>query len=158
MFTIKATYRGQTRKYTFHGINSFPGYDELSAQVCLYLHYKQPCFTYCLNFKIHRLFPIPLGFYLSGLLFGPDASSPAHILVSKEVRSAQDYSQSISPFRDRKWRHAVLKFTIYDIGSAPAPSWPFGEQILRLQVVVNITDYDFMQAVPRWPVWRIPCQ
>ena len=34
MFSVKATYRGETRKFTFPE-NQFPSYDQLTAQVSL---------------------------------------------------------------------------------------------------------------------------
>jgi next-to-BRCA1 protein 1 len=35
MFTVKATYRNETRKFSFSGTVLFPTYEELYQQVCL---------------------------------------------------------------------------------------------------------------------------
>jgi next-to-BRCA1 protein 1 len=81
------------------------------------------CLTAGTHFKIQRLFLIPNSFYLSKLLFSPSASSPARILLGKEVHTASGYLQCTRPYEHRKWEHGLLKFTVYDTDTSILPSF-----------------------------------
>ncbi|TFK56841.1 hypothetical protein OE88DRAFT_1730284 [Heliocybe sulcata] len=97
MFTVKATYRNQTRKFTFADHQSFfPTYNQIFHQ-------------------LYRVFPISQSYYLSKLLFSPSPTSPnARILLSKEVHNAEDYERAIRQFQGRSWPDALLRFTVFD--------------------------------------------
>ncbi|KAJ3517856.1 hypothetical protein NLJ89_g241 [Agrocybe chaxingu] len=95
MFTIKATYRNETRKYTFPDTNTFPPYHSICTE-------------------LRRIFSIIQPFYLSKLQFSPDATSASRILIGKEVRSSHDYHRYIRQFKDRSWPNALLRLTICD--------------------------------------------
>ncbi|KJA28423.1 hypothetical protein HYPSUDRAFT_1087110 [Hypholoma sublateritium FD-334 SS-4] len=97
MFTIKVTYHGQTRKHTFSDINTFPSYDQICTQ-------------------LYRVFSISNNFYLSRLLFSPNASQPSHILIAAEVHNSLDYNKCIRQHKDRVWRHGLLRFNMCDVG------------------------------------------
>jgi hypothetical protein len=97
MFTVKATYRGETRKLTFPECQSrFPSYDEL---------YRQ----------LYRVFPISRSIVLSKLLFSPDASQ-SRVLVSTEIRTAEAYDIAVAPFTGsaRSWTSPMLRFSVSD--------------------------------------------
>ncbi|KZT27712.1 hypothetical protein NEOLEDRAFT_1130794 [Neolentinus lepideus HHB14362 ss-1] len=97
MFTVKATYRNQTRKFTFPDHQSFlPTYHQLFHQ-------------------LYRVFPISQSYYLSKLLFSPSPASPsARILLSKEVHNAEDYERAVQQYQGRSWPGALLRFTVFD--------------------------------------------
>ncbi|KAF8140511.1 hypothetical protein EV363DRAFT_1393414 [Boletus edulis] len=94
MFTVKATYRNETRRFTFPESIFFPTYNELHHQ-------------------LYRVFPISHNYYLSRLIFSPDASKPGRILIGKEIHSAEDYDPRVAPLR-RLWPNPLLRFTIFD--------------------------------------------
>ncbi|KAI3622325.1 zz type zinc finger domain-containing protein [Moniliophthora roreri] len=94
MFTIKATYRNETRKFNFADTNAFPSFHELYLQ-------------------LYRVFPISHNYYLSKLLFSPD-SSKSRILLAKEVHSAEEYDRCIAQYGGRSWVNPLLKFSVYD--------------------------------------------
>ncbi|KAG2154555.1 hypothetical protein DEU56DRAFT_769176 [Suillus clintonianus] len=102
MFTVKATYRNETRKFSFSGNVLFPTYEELYHQ-------------------LYRIFPISHNYYLSKLIFSPDASKPGRVLVGKEVHNAEEYSTRIAPLR-RRWPNPLLRFSIFDEIPNMAPS------------------------------------
>ena len=60
------------------------------------------------------MFPFTQNYYLSKLLFSPDATQSSRILLSKEVHNAFDYHKCIRQFTNRAWPHALLRFTILD--------------------------------------------
>ena len=93
------------------------------------------------------MFPVTEGFVLSKLLFSPDASfSSRNLLISKEVRSSNDYAKCIRPFRDLKWSNALLKFVIFDTDSTPR-MWPFGEYTMEI--------IEFLPTMPQTTLqWR----
>ncbi|KAF8167336.1 hypothetical protein B0H34DRAFT_681448 [Crassisporium funariophilum] len=95
LFTIKATYRGHTRKHTFSDTNTFPSYEQICNQ-------------------LHRVFSITQDYYLSKLLFSPDAAQPSRILLGKEVLTSYDYQKCIRQFKGRTWPHALLRFSVVD--------------------------------------------
>lgn len=77
--------------------------------------------------KVQRLFPVKEGIF-SRLLFCPEASlSSRNILITREVRSADDYAKCIRPFKDAKWTNALLRFAIVDAGNGSPRLWSFGE-------------------------------
>ncbi|KAG1749735.1 uncharacterized protein EDB91DRAFT_1109400 [Suillus paluster] len=102
MFTIKATYRNETRKFSFPEKVLFPTYEELYHQ-------------------LYRIFPISHNYYLSKLIFSPDASKPSRILIGKEVHTAEEYRTRIAPLR-RRWPNPLLRFSIFDETPHKAPS------------------------------------
>ncbi|KAF9225555.1 hypothetical protein BS17DRAFT_807785 [Gyrodon lividus] len=102
MFTVKATYRNETRKLTFPESVLFPTYEELYHQ-------------------LYRIFPISHNYYLSKLIFSPDASKPGRILIGKEVHAAEDYASRVTPLR-RQWPNPLLRFSIFDETPHKIPS------------------------------------
>ncbi|TFK95036.1 hypothetical protein K466DRAFT_508551 [Polyporus arcularius HHB13444] len=93
-FTVKATYRSETRKLSFTD-NTFPSYEQLYSQ-------------------LYRVFPISHSFYLSKLYFSHNTASPGRILIGKEVHSASDYDHHVAPYLGRSWPGALLRFTVVD--------------------------------------------
>ncbi|KAG2370146.1 hypothetical protein BDR07DRAFT_1476159 [Suillus spraguei] len=102
MFTVKATYRNETRKFSFSGTVLFPTYEEIHQQ-------------------LYRIFPISHNYYLSKLIFSPDASKPSRILIGKEVHNAEEYDTRIAPLR-RRWPNPLLRFSIFDETFHKVPS------------------------------------
>ncbi|KDQ31174.1 hypothetical protein PLEOSDRAFT_1111699 [Pleurotus ostreatus PC15] len=101
MFTVKATYRGQTRKISFANVNTFPSFEELCNQ-------------------LYRVFPISHNYYLSKLLFSP-SNQASRILIAKEVHSADDYDQCVGPFLHQSWSNSLLRFAVYEETLHKAP-------------------------------------
>ncbi|KAI0962257.1 hypothetical protein AcV7_001138 [Taiwanofungus camphoratus] len=96
MFTVKATYHNETRKFTFPDPAYFPSYEQLYHQ-------------------LYRVFPISHSFYLSKLLFSPNPTSTSQrILIGVEAHSADEYGAHIAPYQGRTWPGALLKFSVYD--------------------------------------------
>ncbi|KIK99466.1 hypothetical protein PAXRUDRAFT_822705 [Paxillus rubicundulus Ve08.2h10] len=110
MFTVKATYRNETRKFTFPEPVLFPTYEELYHQ-------------------LYRVFPISHNYYLSKLIFSPDASKPGRILIGKEVHLAEDYNSRVTPLR-RLWPNPLLRFSIFDGTPHTIPSVVSGNMSL----------------------------
>ncbi|KAG5729098.1 hypothetical protein E4T56_gene3154 [Termitomyces sp. T112] len=102
MFSVKATYNGEIRKFSFPNSTTFPTYEQLYYQLA-------------------RVFPSTNNYYLHKLLFFPDASQPGRILIGSQVRNAEEYNRCIVAFRDRTWPNASLRFTLMngktDIGA-----------------------------------------
>ncbi|KAK0208907.1 hypothetical protein DFS33DRAFT_1306348 [Desarmillaria ectypa] len=96
MFTVKATYRGETRKFTFTDTYAFPSFIQLYNQ-------------------LYRVFPhLSHSYFLSKLLFSPN-SSASRILVAREVHSADEYKVAISnPSLVGTWSSPMLKFSVFD--------------------------------------------
>ncbi|KII93409.1 hypothetical protein PLICRDRAFT_35617 [Plicaturopsis crispa FD-325 SS-3] len=105
MFTVKATYRNETRKFSFPTASFFPSYTELCHE-------------------LYRVFPISQDYYLSKLLFSPDATKPSRVLLRREVHTAEDYAACVAPFHGRTWSRALLRFDVYDETPHKAPSVP----------------------------------
>lgn len=103
MFTIKATYRGETRKFSFATSNSFPTFEQLCNQ-------------------LYRVFPISHNYYLSRLLFSPDANLPSRILIAREVHSAEDYKKCLAPMESQSWPNALFRFSVFDETPHKIPS------------------------------------
>ncbi|PPQ63827.1 hypothetical protein CVT24_009777 [Panaeolus cyanescens] len=103
MFTIKVTFGAQTRKYNFH-IDTFPTYEQITAQ------YHQ----------LERVFSLrPESFYLSKVLFSPNAAQSSRILVARAIHTASDYNEAIKRLKDRNWPHPLLRFVILLSHSVP---------------------------------------
>lgn len=117
MFTIKVTYRGQIRKHTFTDTDTFPSYDQICTQVSLIqwssVASDSPAFQLC------RVFPIVHTFYLSKLLFSPNAAHASNILIGKEVHNSLDYNKCIRPYKDRSWPLGLLRFNVCDARVSP---------------------------------------
>ena len=58
------------------------------------------------------MFPITQNYYLSKLVFSPEAAQPSRFLIGREVHNAFDYHRCIRQFTNRAWQHALLRFTI----------------------------------------------
>ncbi|EIM92871.1 uncharacterized protein STEHIDRAFT_136582 [Stereum hirsutum FP-91666 SS1] len=96
MFTIKATYRSETRKFSFTESSAFPTYDQLYQQ-------------------LYRIFPISNSYYLSRLLFTSSPSNPtSRILIGMEAHNEQEYNSHIKPYRNKEWPGALLRFSVFD--------------------------------------------
>ncbi|KIJ54281.1 hypothetical protein M422DRAFT_25208 [Sphaerobolus stellatus SS14] len=92
-FIAKATYRKETRKFTFYD-GHFPTYDELYQQ-------------------IYRVFSIDQSqaIYLQKLIFSPVNSTGA-IMIATEARSVEQYNVHCVTYRDRIYHNGRLSFTI----------------------------------------------
>lgn len=64
--------------------------------------------------QLYRVFPISHSYYLSKLLFCPDASSQARILLRNEVHNTEQYNDCIAPLQGRGFPKGLLRFSIYD--------------------------------------------
>lgn len=71
--------------------------------------------------QLYRIFPISHNYYLSKLIFSPDASKPSRILIGKEVHTADEYNVRIAPFY-RHWPSPLLRFSIFDETPHKVPS------------------------------------
>ncbi|TFY58497.1 hypothetical protein EVG20_g8130, partial [Dentipellis fragilis] len=95
MFTVKATYRSETRKFSFPE-STFPSYAQLYDQ-------------------LYRVFPISNSYYISRLLFSSNPSSPSsRILIGSEAHNSEEYETHIAPYKEREWPGALLRFSVYD--------------------------------------------
>ncbi|KAG7099701.1 hypothetical protein E1B28_001521 [Marasmius oreades] len=105
MFTVKATYRGETRKFTFPDSTVFPSFHQIYLQ-------------------LYRVFPISHNYYLSKLLFSPDSKS--RVLLAREVHREEDYGRAISAHAGTKgiWTNPLLKFFVYDETPHKLPGLP----------------------------------
>ncbi|RDB28832.1 hypothetical protein Hypma_015902 [Hypsizygus marmoreus] len=144
MFSVKATYRGEIRKFSFD-TQSFPTFDQLYNQ-------------------LHRVFPSSHNYYLSKLLFCPDASQSARILMAQEVHNADDYARCLLPYKGRSWSNALLRFSVYDetphktpsnfsgdtsLNSFPESSWSAGGSYPVPGLGANIPSLAESDATPR---------
>ncbi|KAF8634893.1 hypothetical protein AX15_000643 [Amanita polypyramis BW_CC] len=93
MFTVKATYRGETRKLTFP--LTFPTFAQLCEQ-------------------LRRVFPLTHAFTISRLLFSPNSTKSIRLLIGQRVHTAEDYMRYIEPYRQRPWQDATLRLTVLD--------------------------------------------
>ncbi|KAJ2914777.1 hypothetical protein MD484_g5645, partial [Candolleomyces efflorescens] len=103
MFTVKATYRGETRKLSFPFTSTFPTYDELCAQ-------------------LYRVFPINNSYYLSRILFSPNASSSSRVLIATEIHTQDEYHAAVQAYGSRLYSNALLRFSVYDHTPHKQPS------------------------------------
>jgi hypothetical protein len=81
--------------------------------------------------QLHRVFDISKDFYLSKLLFSPDAASAGQILIGKEVHSAADYDKYIRPYKDRYWPNPLLRFSICE--ASPSSAFPPSAPVLNIR-------------------------
>ncbi|KAG6873861.1 hypothetical protein C0995_010473 [Termitomyces sp. Mi166 len=95
MFSVKVTYHGEIRRFSFPNSTTFPTYEQLYSQLT-------------------RVFSSSNNYYLSKLLFFPDASQPGRILIGNQVRNAEDYNRCLVAFAGRTWLNASLRFTLVD--------------------------------------------
>ncbi|KAF5323400.1 hypothetical protein D9611_005624 [Ephemerocybe angulata] len=95
MFTVKATYRGETRKLSFPYTSSFPTFTELCNQ-------------------LYRVFPINNSYYLTRLLYSPNANNPARILLASEVHNQDQYEDAVKGLSGRVYPNALLRFSVFD--------------------------------------------
>ena len=58
-------------------------------------------------------------FYLSKLLFSPNASQPGRILIAQAVHNTDDYAKCISPYKGRPWPDAMLRFDVIEEANPP---------------------------------------
>lgn len=124
MFTVKATYRNETRKFTFPDSSQFPSFEELYDQVSG-LVAPAPVVADTRPPQLYRVFGISPSFYLSQILFSPNAShSPTsqRILLGREAHSSDEYDEHIAPYRARSWPGAVLKFSVHDATPHKSPT------------------------------------
>ncbi|RXW24033.1 hypothetical protein EST38_g1799 [Candolleomyces aberdarensis] len=104
MFTVKATYRGETRKLSFPFTSTFPTYDELCSQ-------------------LYRVFPIiNNSYYLSRILFSPNATSSSRILIATEISTQEEYQNAVQSYGSRLYDNALLRFSVYDHTPHKQPS------------------------------------
>ncbi len=64
--------------------------------------------------QLDRVFPLSQSFYLSKLLFSPNAVQGGRILIGREVHTRDDYNKSIAPYKERLWPQGLLRFSVYD--------------------------------------------
>ncbi|KAL4246320.1 hypothetical protein ABKN59_008948 [Abortiporus biennis] len=103
MFIVKATYRGETRKFSFDA-STFPTYEQLYNQ-------------------LYRIFRIHNAYYLSKLLFSSESkNSSRRILIGMEAHSAEEYNKHIAPYQGQTWNDALLKFSVHDETPHKSPS------------------------------------
>ncbi len=125
MFTIKATYRSETRKFTFPD-SSFPTYNQIHEQVSPSFFITCPHLTPFS--QLFRVFPISSSYFLTRLLFTQSPSAPfARILIGMEARSEEEYEQHVRPFRGREWPDALLRFFVND-DKSPRDSQSKGDE------------------------------
>ncbi|KIY50445.1 hypothetical protein FISHEDRAFT_71503 [Fistulina hepatica ATCC 64428] len=103
MFTVKATYNGQTRKIPFPQCSFFPPYEDIQRQ-------------------LQQVFPIDDDCYLVQVLFSSDASAPGQIKLAHEIRSAEQYIYCTRPYDGFSWPNATLRFMVRDGGMSPLSS------------------------------------
>ncbi|EJD04203.1 uncharacterized protein FOMMEDRAFT_167441 [Fomitiporia mediterranea MF3/22] len=92
MFTVKATYNNETRKFTLPE-SSFPSFSAIQSQ-------------------LYRVFPIRGSYHLSRLMFCPSEGS--RVVVGKEVHNEAQYNEHIAPFCGRLWPNGLLRFNVVD--------------------------------------------
>ncbi|KAH8120072.1 hypothetical protein DFH11DRAFT_1685474 [Phellopilus nigrolimitatus] len=125
MFTLKATYGGETRKFTLND-PSFPSYSSICNQ-------------------LYRVFPIRGSYYLSKLLFSP--AQGTRVVVGREAHDEAQYVELIAPFSGRLWPNGLLRFTVVDeiphkfpgglstlsecVGSSQPPEFPASTPVPR---------------------------
>ncbi|KAI0639950.1 hypothetical protein C8Q77DRAFT_1164747 [Trametes polyzona] len=123
-FTVKATYRSETRKFTFAD-PLFPTYDQL---------YRQ----------LYRVFPISHSFYLSKLLFCPK-DALGRVLIGKEVHSEEEYTRHVAPYQGRPWPGALLRFSVFD--ETPHKSPRMAPIISLDDSSAPLSDFDMRESV-----------
>ena len=95
-FEVKVTYlrNGETRKFKTDS-TSFPSFAHLYNQ-------------------LYNIFHLSHDFYLSKLLFSPNASERGRILIGKDVRSSEEYDACVVPYLGQHFGNALLRITVSD--------------------------------------------
>lgn len=95
-FEVKVTYlrNGETRKFKTDS-TSFPSFAHLYNQ-------------------LYNIFHLSHDFYLSKLLFSPNASERGRILIGKNVRSSEEYDACVAPYLGQHYGNASLRITVSD--------------------------------------------
>ncbi|GJE89466.1 ZZ-type zinc finger-containing protein [Phanerochaete sordida] len=120
MFTVKATYRAETRRFTFPE-DTFPSYDKLATQ-------------------IYKVFPSANAYYLSKLIFSPNPLAPGQsILIGLEAHSTAEYDKHVAQFQGRPWPGAMLKFLVYDETPHKRPSASSASQSRPVSMLTDVT-------------------
>lgn len=94
MFTVKASYKHETRKFSFDS-DSFPTYTQLHEQLT-------------------RVFPITHSPVLSRLFFSPQSTTPGTILVAIRVITADEFERCTAVYRNKSWPGASLRFVVLE--------------------------------------------
>jgi next-to-BRCA1 protein 1 len=68
-------------------------------------------------------------YFLSKLLFSPDASIPARIMIGREVRTAEEYDTCIKPYQAQHYKNALLRLTVLDETHRKLPRVPSIESL-----------------------------
>ncbi|KAJ7597410.1 hypothetical protein C8J56DRAFT_920004 [Mycena floridula] len=143
MFTVKASYRGETRRFTFdESSKGFPSFLQLYNQ-------------------LYRVFPISHSYFLSQLLFSPDATQGGRILIGREVHNASEYMDCIAPFAGHAYPNALLRFSVLDETPRKLPknllftNYQQGEQ-LSLHSSFSNRDSGTAQQFPPISISHIP--
>lgn len=111
MFTVKATYLGETRKFIFD-INVFPTYKQIYHQVFVLLFVQAPILKLMNVSKLLRVFPLGSSYYLANLIFSPFEGSK--VLLGLQVLNEEQYNIRIAPFATRYSGGGSLKFYVID--------------------------------------------
>jgi next-to-BRCA1 protein 1 len=126
MFTVKATFRNETRRFTFENA-LFPSFEELYEQVLISAplrHTHSPP-----SLKLTRVFPITRAFYLSRIFF---TQSNGTVLIGVQAESEEKYNTYIAPYRHNTWPDALLRFSVHDDtvenGASSLPSSPLNSK------------------------------
>lgn len=94
MFTVKASYKNETRKFSFDS-DSFPTYTQLHEQLT-------------------RVFPITHSPVLSRLFFSPQSTTQGTILIAIRVTNADEFERCTSVYRNKTWPGASLRFVVLE--------------------------------------------
>ncbi|KIP11681.1 hypothetical protein PHLGIDRAFT_10460 [Phlebiopsis gigantea 11061_1 CR5-6] len=122
MFTVKATYRAETRKFTFPD-DSFPSFAQLSSQL---RRHGSPAAR---STQIYKVFPLAHAYFISRLIFSPNPNAPGQsILVGLEAHSAEEYDKHVEQYKARFWPGALLRFSVLDETPHKAPGSLSGPQ------------------------------
>ena len=64
--------------------------------------------------QLYRVFPINNSYYLTRLLYSPNADTSARILIASEVHSSDQYSDAVKAHSGRVYPNALLRFSVFD--------------------------------------------
>ena len=112
MFTVKALYKHETRKFSFDS-DSFPTYTQLHEQVSSYSPVV-PFPSAYLTFQLARVFPTTHSPVLSRLFFSPHSTTPGTILIAIRVTNAEEYERCTTVYRNKTWPGASLRFVVLE--------------------------------------------
>lgn len=108
MFEVKATYLGETRKFTLRS-DYFPSHGDVTSQVRLE-ELSQSTNSILIHSKLERVFTLDGPYYLSNLLFSP--MKDTSVFVGHQAANEEEYNQHRSPFSGRVWPNGLLRFTV----------------------------------------------